>query len=91
MTTMNISQARQRFLEIANRVYAGEEFVVTKNKIPVLTISPIRKEKKIKKIFKRKIDPKVFGMWKNRWPKSKSSVDVVNEWRRQEEMRSYDR
>ncbi len=91
MITMNVSQARQRFLEIANRAYAGEEFIVTKNKIPLLTISPIRKEKKIQKIFKRKIDPKVFGMWKDRWSKSKSSEEIVNEWRKGILYGKYDR
>lgn len=85
MTQVSVSQARQNFLQIANRAYAGEEFVVTKNKIPMLTISPMRKEKPVK----RKIYAKAFGMWKNRWPKGMSSVDIVNEWRRQEETRSY--
>ena len=67
-------------MQIANRAYAGEEFVVTKNNIPMLTINPIRKKEKF---AKRKIYAKAFGMWKDRWPKSKSSVDIVNEWRKE--------
>ena len=86
MTQINASQARQGFLQILNRAYAGEEFLVTKNRIVMARISPVRKEKKI---VKRRILPEVFGMWKDRWPASKSSVDIVDEWRRKEEMRSY--
>ncbi|HJZ06206.1 hypothetical protein A2634_02040 [Candidatus Amesbacteria bacterium RIFCSPHIGHO2_01_FULL_48_32] len=86
MTQINASQARQDFLQILNRAYAGEEFLVTKNRIVMARISPVRKEKKI---VKRRILPEVFGMWKDRWPASKSSVDIVDEWRRKEEMRSY--
>ena len=65
--------------QLLNRVFAGEEFLVVKNKIPIAKLSPIKKES----VFKRKIDPGVFGMWKNRWPKSKSSADIVNEWRKE--------
>lgn len=80
MIQISVSQARQDFLQIANQVYGGEEFLVTKNKIPWLTINPIKKEKRI---IKRKIYSKAFGMWKNRWPQNKSSVDIVNEWRKE--------
>ena len=81
MNTINISQARQRFLELANRVYAGEEFLVVKNKIPILVMKPIKPEKKV---IKRKIDPKIFGMWKDRkdW-KGLSTVEIANKLREQ--------
>ncbi len=89
--TMNVSQARQRFLELVNRVYAGEEFLITKNKIPVLTISPIRKENKIKKTFKRKIDPKIFGMWKNRKDfKGMSTIEIADMLREKAWKGNYD-
>lgn len=80
MITMNVSQARQRFLELVNRVYAGEEFLITKNKIPVLTITPIKKEKKLR--VKRKINFKSFGMWKNRkeW-KGLSTIEIADRLR----------
>ena len=78
MNQLSASQARQDFLKILNRAYAGEEFIVTKNNIVMAKISPVRKE--TRKV-KRKILPEAFGMWKDRWPKSKSSVDIVNEWR----------
>ncbi|MBI2587673.1 hypothetical protein HYW29_02610 [Candidatus Amesbacteria bacterium] len=79
MTQISASQARQDFLQLLNRAYAGEEFLVTKNKLVMAKISPVKKEKTVK--FKRRILPEAFGMWKDRWPKSKSSVDIVNEWR----------
>lgn len=79
MTQISASQARQDFLQLLNRVYAGEEFLIVKNKIPVASLNPVKKEKKV--IKKRKILPEAFGMWKDRWPASKSSVDIVNEWR----------
>ena len=78
MIQVNVSQARQDFLNLANRVFAGEEFLVVKNNIPMLTMKPIRKEKIDRK---KKIDLSAFGIWKNRWPKSMSSVDIVNKWR----------
>ena len=89
MITMNISQARQRFLEIANRTFAGEEFVITKNKIPVLTISPIKKEKKFR--VKRKINLRSFGMWKNRkeW-KGLSTIEIADKLREQAWKGKYD-
>jgi len=81
MTIISISFARQNLPELVNRAYQGEDFLVVKNKIPVAIITkPVKAEKKM---IKRKIDPKVFGMWKNRWPENKSSVDIVNEWRDQ--------
>ena len=78
MNQISVSQARQDFLNLTNRVYSGEEFLVFKNKIPMMVMKPIGKEKSDRK---KRIDPKVFGMWKNRWPKSMSSVDIVNKWR----------
>jgi len=78
MTQISVSQFRQNLPSFMDRVYAGEEFLVVKNKIPMATVIPVKNEKKI---TKRKIDPKIFGMWKNRWPKSMSSVDIVNKWR----------
>lgn len=80
MITINVSQARQQFLELVNRAYAGEEFIIVKNKIPVAKISAVTPKKGKKKI-KRKIPPGVFGMWKDRWPEGTSSVDIVNKWR----------
>lgn len=64
MIQISVSQARQKFLELANRVYAGEEFLVVKNKIPMLVMKPVKKEKRTVK--KKKILPEAFGMWKDR-------------------------
>lgn len=54
MTQISVSQARQNFLQLANRVYAGEEFLVVKNGIQMLEMRPVRRERKI---GKRKILP----------------------------------
>jgi len=56
MTQISISQARQNFLQIANRVYAGEEFEVFKNGIPVMVLRPV--DKKTMERFKRGLIPK---------------------------------
>lgn len=44
MNTMNVSEARKRLSEIINRVYAGEEFIITRNGIPVAKISPVNRK-----------------------------------------------
>ncbi len=81
MISINVSQARQNFSSVIDKVFAGEEFIVMKNNIKVAKIVPIKEIRQIK--VKRKIDAKAFGMWKNRWPKNKSSVEIVNEWRKE--------
>lgn len=81
MTQINVSDFRQNLPNYLNRVFAGEEFLIVKNKIPVAHLNPVKKEKVV--LRKRKILPEVFGMWKDRWPASKSSVDIVNEWRKE--------
>ena len=81
MTQVSVSEFRQNLPGYLNRVFAGEEFLIVKNKIPVAQLNPVRKDKKI--LRKRRILPEAFGMWKDRWPKSKSSVDIVNEWRKE--------
>lgn len=52
MTQISVSQARQDFLQLVNRVYAGEEFLVVKNGIQMLEMRPVRKEKRV---IKRRI------------------------------------
>lgn len=81
MVTVTISQARQDLPSLINRVYAGEEFLIVKNKIPMAQISPVKK-RQMKKIFKRKILPEVFGMWKNRkeW-KGLSTIEIADRLR----------
>lgn len=51
MTTVSVSYARQNFPDLVNRAYAGEEFLVVKNNIPVAKMIPVgdktaRKRKK---------------------------------------------
>ena len=76
MMQVNVSQARQDFLNLANRVYAGEEFLVVKNNIPMLTMKPIRKEKIDRK---KKIDLSAFGIWKNRKDfKGMSTIQIAD-------------
>ncbi|TSC85344.1 MAG: hypothetical protein G01um101416_924 [Microgenomates group bacterium Gr01-1014_16] len=54
MNQVSVSQARQDFLQLANRVYAGEEFLVVKNGIQMLEMRPVRKEKRV---IKKRILP----------------------------------
>lgn len=86
MIQISISQARQDFLQIANQVYGGEEFLVTKNKIPMLVMQPIKPEKSARR--PRLILPgatRLMAYLKG------DSVKIVNEWRKREEMRNYGR
>ena len=53
MTQVSLSDFRTNLPTYMNRVFAGEEFLVVKNKIPMGTMSPVRKEK----IVKRQILP----------------------------------
>jgi len=80
MTQVSVSDFRQNLPSYLDKVLAGEEFEVVRNRVPVARVSPA--SRKAKKVVK-KILPEAFGMWKDRWPKSKSSVDIVNEWRRE--------
>lgn len=56
MTQISVSQARQDFLQIANRVFAGEEFEVLKNGIPVMTLKQV--DKKTMERFRKSLIPK---------------------------------
>ena len=82
MIQINISDARQNFPSLINRVYAGEEFLVVKNKIPVARIISVDKKKK--KLTKRQILPEAFGIWKNRpeW-KGLSTIQIAYKLREQ--------
>lgn len=63
MNQISVSQARQDFLNLTNRVYSGEEFLVLKNKIPMMVMKPVRLEKRT---IRKSNHSKIFGMWKNR-------------------------
>ena len=86
MIQISISQARQEFLELANRVYSGEEFLVLKNKIPMLMMQPIKSDKSIRR--PRFILPGATRLMAHL---EGDSVKTVNEWRKREEMRNYGR
>ncbi len=86
MMQISVSQARRDFLELANRVYAGEEFLVVKNKIPMLMMYPVRIEKTVRE--PRRILP---GATRLMTHLKGDSIRIVNEWRKREEMRSYGR
>ena len=86
MIQISVSQARQDFLQIANQVYGGEEFLVTKNKIPMLVMRPIKPEKSLRR--QRIILPGATRLMAHL---EGDSVKAVNEWRKREEMRNYGR
>ena len=83
MIQVSVTQARQQLPQLLNRVFAGEEFLVVKNKIPVATISPVKREKAV---IKKRLIP---GATKLMSHLRGDSVDIVNEWRKREEARSY--
>jgi len=80
MKQINISEARQNLPSILQQVYEGKEFLVTKNNIPLAKF--IRVDNRGVKKTKRKIVPKVFGIWKNRteW-QGLSAVEIANKLR----------
>lgn len=77
MTQINVSDFRQNLPNYLNRVFAGEEFLIVKNKIPVAHLNPVKKKKMVVK--KRRILPEAFGMWKNRkeW-RGMSSIEIAD-------------
>ncbi len=82
MTQISVSQARQQLPQLLNRVFGGEEFLIVKNRIPVANLTPVKKER----VIKRRIIPgatKLMAYLKG------DSVDILNEWRRREEIRNY--
>lgn len=54
-----------------------------------MVMKPMKKERRT--IKKRKILPEVFGMWKDRWPKSMSSTEIANKLREEAWRGKYDR
>jgi antitoxin (DNA-binding transcriptional repressor) of toxin-antitoxin stability system len=86
MIQISVSQARRDFLELANRIYSGQEYLVVKNKIPMLVMLPVKPEKPITR--PRRILPGATKLMVNL---KGDSVKIVNEWRQKEEMRSYGR
>ena len=86
MIQISVSQARQEFLELVNRVYSGEEFLVVKNKIPMLVMQPVKIQKPARKT--RRILPGATRLMSHL---KGDSVGIVNQWRKQEEIRSYGR
>lgn len=64
MNKVNISFARQHLPELVNRVFAGEEFVIVKNKIPVAKIGAV-KPQITEHQRKKRVIPGAFGMWKD--------------------------
>lgn len=89
MKQINISEARQNLPSILQQVYEGKEFLVTKNNIPLAKFIKVDSRRVNKP--KRKIVPKVFGIWKNRqeW-KGLSTVEIADRLREQAWKGSYD-
>lgn len=87
MTTVTISQARQNLPSLINRVYAGEEFLIVKNKIPMAQISPVKKRQKKKK-FSRKILPEATTLLTHL---KGSTIEVADMLRERAWRGSYDR
>ncbi len=82
MTQVNVSQFRQNLPSLLDRVFAGEELLILRNRIPMVTISRVKRDK----VFKKRILP---GATKLMIHLKGKSVDIVNGWRKREEMRSY--
>lgn len=75
MIPISVSQARQQFPSIIDRVFAGDSFVVTKQRLPVAEIRPIRREVRV---GKKRIIPAATRILRDL---QGSSLDVVSQWR----------
>ena len=82
-TIVSVTDFRDNLAEYLNAVrFEKQRIVVKKNRsIMAELVPPVSAKDKTKKRKKRKILPEAFGMWRNRWPKTMSSVDIVNKWR----------
>lgn len=76
MTQISVSQFRQNLPSFLNRVYAGEEFLVVKNKIPVASITPVQE----KKVATKKILP---GATKLMSHLKGSTIEIADKLRRE--------
>lgn len=82
MTQISVSQARQNLSQLLNRVFAGEEFLLVKNNIPVAHLTPVRKER----VVKKRILPgatKLLAHWKG------PTLDVARRLRKLAEQSNY--
>lgn len=75
MIPISVSQARQQFPSIIDRVFAGDSFVVTKQRLPVAEIRPVRREPAMRK---KRIIPAATQIFSHL---QGPSVDIVNQWR----------
>ncbi|MDP1722181.1 MAG: type II toxin-antitoxin system prevent-host-death family antitoxin [Candidatus Gottesmanbacteria bacterium] len=55
MQQVTVSWAREEWAQLVNRVFAGEEFLVVKNNIPVARLLPV--EKTAPTVHRKKILP----------------------------------
>jgi prevent-host-death family protein len=83
--TITVKETRDNLSEIIDQAYIGKKsFLITKfgkPKAMILPVRPVKKAKKINKKDKEGIFKSVFGIWKDRWPTDKSSVEIVEELR----------
>lgn len=75
MIPVSVSQARQQFPSIIDRVFAGDSFVVTKQRLPIAEIRPFRRATLV---GKKRIIPAATRIFRYLHG---SSVDIVNQWR----------
>lgn len=84
---ISIKYTRDNLADIVNDVaYGGNEYLVTKFGKVVAEIKPVKKvdrtETNKEAVERRqKAISNAFGIWKDRWPKNKTSVEIVQEMR----------
>lgn len=85
MIQVNVSELRQNLPTFINRVFTGEEFLITKNGLMVAKLTPAKNM--IKKPKKRIVLPSAFGMWKDF---KGETVEIVNKWKKEAWRGNYD-
>ena len=78
MNQITVSNLRQNLPTFINKVFSGEEFLITKNGLSVAKLTPARMVKK--KIKKKKILKEAFGMWRDL---KGSTIEITERWRKE--------
>lgn len=91
--SVSVTDFRDNLADYLNAVrFENQRVVVKKNRNIMAELVPSKSvQSQIKKQIKRRVLPEVFGMWKNRWPKEMSSVEIVNKLREEAWRGKYDR
>ena len=88
MQQISVSDARQQLPSLINRVFAGEEFVISKNNLKIAKLIPFSAPLTQKKFSKRRILPGATTLFSHL---KGSTLEVADKLRESALRGSYDR